>query len=94
MSVLYHEPRAPHQVRRERLAFLLLLATATVLAVIVFATDRGEPAHGRPPLSEVGCEVEDEVVVRLEADAYDLAAGALFCIHIDNLIPTNEETPQ
>jgi hypothetical protein len=92
MSVLYHEPRSPQQVRFERLLFLLLVATAVLLALVVFRTDRGEPARGEI-YSEIRCEERREVLMRLEEDAANLGAGALFCIHIDQLT-NNEETTE
>ena len=84
MSILYYEPRAPEQVRFERLVWLILVAIVVVLGVVVFATDRGEPARGEV-YTELRCASEDEVIVRLEEDAFDLGAGALFCVHLDYL---------
>jgi hypothetical protein len=66
-----------------RLVLAVALLVVVCLGAIIFGDDQGEPARGERPLR---CEFEDEVMVRLEGDAFDLDAGELQCVHIDELL--------
>lgn len=70
----------------------LLIATAIIVALFtwILTNDAGEPARYEVQPTEVRCDAEDELIVRLEEDDYDLASGALFCVHVDTLIPPEE----
>lgn len=67
-----------------RLFALILAALIGALVLIVLDVDRGDPEHGEHPT----CATEDEVMVMVEDDAFDLEAGVLRCVHIDNLEDT------
>lgn len=56
---------------------LLIVATAAFTAALVLAT----LTKPTPPT----CGTEDEVLVRVEGDAFDFAAGDHACVHIDHL---------
>lgn len=87
MSLLYTGQVTDKQSRVERLFILTILAITLVTATWVWGNDKGEPAMHEAPMT---CEAEDEVIVRLEEDAYDLAAGAMFCVHIDTIRGDND----
>jgi hypothetical protein len=82
MSVLYHEPRKPDQVRKERL-LVLVLACLSVLALMVLVLTDTDPIQRT-------CAAEDEVMVKVKDDAFDYQAGDEACVHIDYL---EEPTP-
>ena len=78
-----------------RLFAAAALSVATIGFVFLYDGDQGEPAmdqHPAPVTIEQSavtptCGVEDEVVVKVVVDAFDLDAGVLRCVHIDHLRP-------
>lgn len=93
MSELEHHIRwgKPGDGQGQRLGWLLGIALLVFSGVILFSTDEGEPAMNQITLEttpvEIFCASEDEVVVKVVVEAYDLDAGALRCVHIDQLRP-------
>lgn len=61
--------------RRQHLWWVVLAALVVTALYLI------TPSPTPPP----ACATEDEVLVRVEADAFDLDAGQLVCAHIDNL---------
>lgn len=63
---------------RSRVACGVIVTIALILLIL---TDKGEPARGEHPPPK--CAAQDEVLVSLEGDAYDMKDNSLHCIHID-----------
>lgn len=92
-GILYYEPRTEAERRRERLAYLVLLATTVMLFIWLTygrTPDAGEPLLERGP----GCAAEDMVVVKVSEPVYrdddprHIAKGDLRCVHVDAFTPT------
>lgn len=56
----------------------------TILLILLTTTHKG-PTGDIPErrIKETMCSAEDEVLVVLEGDAYDMKGGSTHCIHID-----------
>lgn len=59
-----------------------LIVASLILLIIVLLTDQGEPARGERPHR---CKAEDEMVVRVEEDAYTFRKGQTVCVHVDQI---------
>ena len=61
--------------RRQHLWWVVLAALIVTALYLVTPSPTPTPT----------CATEDEVLVRVEADAFHLEAGQLVCVHIDHL---------
>jgi hypothetical protein len=82
----------PGDGQGSRLGMLLAGAIVTLGMLALFATDQGNDNTGnegtvtieQAPVTPF-CASEDEVMVKVVVDSYDMPAGTLRCVHIDYL---------
>lgn len=43
----------------------------------------------RPEPTPMSCNSEDEVLVEMVEDAFDMNAGSVYCVHVDSVVRRN-----